>query len=62
MESVVAATRARVSVDCDRLEEVSRLYAAAGIRGVQDGLNVSRSQAYRLRRLAVEQRLIEEEQ
>jgi hypothetical protein len=52
MESIVAATRARVSVDRDRLEEVATWFERGGITAVQEGLNMSRSQAYRLKRAA----------
>ena len=60
MESIVAATRARVSVDRDRLDEVARLHADGRVHAVEHGLNVSRSQAYRLIKLAREQGLIEQ--
>ena len=61
MESIVAATRSRTSVDRERLDDVARHYAAGRVAGVQLGLSVSRSQAYRLITLAREQGHIEEE-
>jgi hypothetical protein len=60
-DSIVAATRSRTSVDRDRLDDVAKHYEAGRRRGVEEGLNVSRSQAYRLIRLAREQGLIGED-
>jgi hypothetical protein len=61
MESIVAATRSRVSPDRERLEEVARVHEAGGVRAVEKVLHVSRSQAYRLIKLAREAGYIEEE-
>ena len=58
MESIVAATRARVSVDRGRLDDVADAYDRGGVGAVQDVLNVSRSQAYRLIKLARERGLL----
>jgi hypothetical protein len=60
MESIVAATRSRTNVDRERLEDVARFHKAGGVRTVEEALNVSRSQAYRLIKLAREQGYIEE--
>ena len=62
MESIVAATRSRTSVDRERLDDVARHYTAGRIVGVEAALNVSRSQAYRLVKLAREAGLIDEEE
>jgi len=59
MESIVAATRARVSVDRGRLDDVADAYDRGGVGAVEAVLKVSRSQAYRLVRLARERGLIE---
>jgi hypothetical protein len=61
MESIVAATRSRTSVDRERLEDVARFHQAGGVLAVEKALNVSRSQAYRLIKLAREAGYIEEE-
>jgi len=61
MESIVAATRSRTSIDRSRLADVAEHFTAGGVAGVEHALNVSRSQAYRLIKLAREQGYIEEE-
>jgi hypothetical protein len=60
MESIVAATRSRTNIDRERLEDVARFHKAGGVRAVEDALNVSRSQAYRLIKLAGEQGYMKE--
>lgn len=61
MESIVTATRSRTSVDRERLADVARLHRQGRVTAVESGLNVSRSQAYRLIKLAREANLIEED-
>ena len=61
MESIIAATRARTNVDRDGSKTSPRSTKRGGVYAVEEGLHVSRSQAYRLIKLAREQGYIEEQ-
>ena len=60
-EALGLPARHRVRVDSARLEDVARLYDEGKVQAVEDGLDLSRSQAYRLIRRAREQAYIEEQ-
>ena len=60
MESIVAATRSRTIPDRVRLGEVADAFANGGVAAVEARLHLSRSQAYRLIKLAREQGHIKE--